>query len=266
MPYKNKEKAKEYGRQWRLKNKEKIKEKAKEYGRQYRLKNKEKISEYGRKIRLKSSYKKRMEEWRLKNKQKILENRRQWRLENKEDVKKYMKEYFIQNNEKLKGQNKEYYLKNKERLNLLNKQWYLDNIEKVKQCNYIYRKGKGKEILAEARRKLDRKKRKEDPNYRITKNLRSRLRSALKGSNKSAITMKLIGCSIFELWKHLESHPSWEAWMTRENYGKMWHVDHIKPCASFDLTCPNQQRICFNYTNLQPLEAIENMRKGAKIL
>ena len=151
-------------------------------------------------------------------------------------------------------------------MNLINKQWYLDNIEKVKQYTYIYRKGKGKEILAEARRKLDRKKRKEDPSYRITKNLRNRINRALKSSNKSAVTMKLIGCSIFELWKHLESHPSWEAWMTRENYGKMWHVDHIKPCASFDLTCPNQQRICFNYKNLQPLEAIENMRKGAKIL
>jgi len=262
MPYKNKEKAKEYKRQWRLKNKQKILENQ----RQWYLENKEKISEYGRKIRLKSSYKKRMKEWRLKNKQKLLENQRQWRLENKEDVKKYMKEYFIQNKEKAKEKAKEYYLKNKERLNLLGKQWYRDNIEKAKQDNYIYRKGKGKEILAEARRKLDRKKRKEDPNYRITKNLRSRLRRALKGSNKSAITMKLIGCSIFELWKHLESHPSCEAWMTRENYGKMWHVDHIKPCASFDLTCPNQQRICFNYTNLQPLEAIENMRKGAKIL
>ena len=262
MPYKNKEKNLEYKRRWCLKNKEKVRG----YGRKYRLKNKEKISEYGRKYRSTEHRKKYMKEWLLKNKQKIIETRRRWRIKNKESVKKYMKEYFIKHNEKLKGQNKEYYLKNKERLNFLNKQWYQNNIERVKKINYIYRKGKGKEILAEARRKLDRKKRKEDPNYRITKNLRSRLRRALKGSNKSAITMKLIGCSVFELWKHLESHPSWEAWMTRENYGKTWHVDHIKPCASFDLTCSNQQRICFNYTNLQPLEAIENMKKGAKIL
>ena len=51
--------------------------------------------------------------------------------------------------------------------------------------------------------------------------------------------------------------------MTWERYGE-WHVDHIRPCASFDLTDPEQQTICFNYENLQPLWAIDNMKKGAK--
>jgi hypothetical protein len=72
--------------------------------------------------------------------------------------------------------------------------------------------------------------------------------------------MELIGCSIDKLWNHLES--KFESWMTKENYG-LWHVDHIIACAKFDLTRPEQQRTCFHYTNLQPLEAIENMRKGA---
>jgi hypothetical protein len=52
--------------------------------------------------------------------------------------------------------------------------------------------------------------------------------------------------------------------MTRKNYGK-WHVDHIRPCASFDLTNPKQQQICFHYTNLQPLWAIDNIKKGVKL-
>ncbi len=42
------------------------------------------------------------------------------------------------------------------------------------------------------------------------------------------------------------------------------HVDHIRPCASFDLTRASQQRACFHFTNLQPLWAADNRRKGAK--
>ena len=53
--------------------------------------------------------------------------------------------------------------------------------------------------------------------------------------------------------------------MSWDNYGK-WHIDHIIPCASFDLADETQQRLCFHFTNLQPLEASENMRKGCKIL
>ena len=52
--------------------------------------------------------------------------------------------------------------------------------------------------------------------------------------------------------------------MTRDNYG-MWHVDHIIPCASFDFSDPKQQELCFHYTNLQPLWAEDNLKKGAKL-
>lgn len=44
-----------------------------------------------------------------------------------------------------------------------------------------------------------------------------------------------------------------------------WHVDHIIPCSSFDLTDIKQQKICFHYTNLQPLWAIDNLKKSNKI-
>lgn len=72
-------------------------------------------------------------------------------------------------------------------------------------------------------------------------------------------TIKLIGCSIEQLKQHLEKQ--FKLGMSWFNYGK-WHVDHIKPCASFDLTDIEQQKQCFNYTNLQPLWAEENLVKG----
>jgi hypothetical protein len=53
--------------------------------------------------------------------------------------------------------------------------------------------------------------------------------------------------------------------MTRENHG-IWHIDHITPCTAFDLTDPEQQKKCFHYTNLQPLWASDNIRKGNKII
>ena len=74
-------------------------------------------------------------------------------------------------------------------------------------------------------------------------------------------TMKLIGCDIPHLIKHLESN--FKDGMTWDNYGK-WHVDHIQPCISFDLEDINQQKKCFHYTNLQPLWAKENWLKGDK--
>lgn len=52
--------------------------------------------------------------------------------------------------------------------------------------------------------------------------------------------------------------------MSWENYGSYWHVDHKIPCAKYDLTDPNQQKACFHFSNLQPLEASENIRKSDK--
>lgn len=76
--------------------------------------------------------------------------------------------------------------------------------------------------------------------------------------------IKLIGCSIEDFWIYLES--KFEPGMTRENYGKVWHIDHIMPCAIFDLTKPEHQKRCFHFSNLQPLFAEDNRRKSDKIV
>src|SRR6185369_5813664 len=81
-------------------------------------------------------------------------------------------------------------------------------------------------------------------------------------NKKSAKTKDLVGCPIEDLWKRLASQ--FRPGMTPENYGSVWHVDHKRPCASFDFSNPEHQRQCFHYSNLQPLFIEENRAKRDK--
>ncbi len=105
-----------------------------------------------------------------------------------------------------------------------------------------------------------------NPNFRIRLYLSNRFRQAIRKSGGLKINrmIKLIGCSIEDFWIYLES--KFEPGMTRENYGKVWHIDHIMPCAIFDLTKPEHQKRCFHFSNLQPLFAEDNRRKSDKIV
>jgi len=100
-----------------------------------------------------------------------------------------------------------------------------------------------------------------DIQYRLKRTLRRRVQNRLKENSKSASTMELIGCTAAQCKAHLEAQ--FVDGMTWANHGD-WHIDHIRPCASFDLAQQAEQRLCFNYTNLQPLWAADNIAKGAK--
>lgn len=102
---------------------------------------------------------------------------------------------------------------------------------------------------------------KNDIEYRLLISLRNRLGKFIKRNSKSKRTIELLGCSVEFLKQHLESQ--FKPGMSWDNYGK-WHIDHIKPCASFDLSKPEEQQECFHYTNLQPLWGEENLTKGSK--
>ena len=101
------------------------------------------------------------------------------------------------------------------------------------------------------------------PSNRILKRLRYRTWSALKGITKAESTLNLIGCSIEQLMEHIQKQ--FKPGMAWNNYGKGgWHIDHIKPCAKFNLLDPEEQKKCFHFTNLQPLWALENILKSDK--
>lgn len=112
------------------------------------------------------------------------------------------------------------------------------------------------------KREWNAKQRRENIGWRIRTALSVRVWGALKFTNRGAKkTLELLGCTVDELKRHLQIQ--FRPGMTWDNYGE-WHIDHIRPCASFDLTDPEQQRQCFNFKNLQPLWAKDNLSKGAK--
>lgn len=134
-----------------------------------------------------------------------------------------------------------------------NRQRYPKNRAAILKRNALWRKANWNKVL-ESRRK---------PQYAIAASLRVRIVSALKaaGASRAARTAELVGCSLEELRRHFEAQ--FKEGMSWENHGK-WHIDHKRPCASFDLCDATEQRRCFHWSNLQPLWACENISKGAK--
>ncbi len=87
------------------------------------------------------------------------------------------------------------------------------------------------------------------------------MKQALDGRRKPCHTFEAVGCTVAELKTHLESQ--FKPGMSWDNRSE-WHVDHIRPLASFDLTDPAQFKQAWHYSNLQPLWEAENLSKGCK--
>lgn len=218
----------------------------------------------------------------------------------------YRKEYYKKNKEaELATQKKyreanesyhtEYYSTSKhlwkEKYIIKAKKYYQENKDIILSKSKIYRQTNDYKHRYESYRKAYQSKNKEkinkysneyikyrcstDPNFKIKVLLRSRLNSVLKGKGirKTQKTLDLLGCHVTELKHHLELMFS--PTMSWENHGTVWHIDHIIPCSSFDLTLIESQKQCFHYTNLQPLfittrvidgvEYIGNLNKSNKL-
>ena len=168
-----------------------------------------------------------------------------------------LKEYKKYNKEKIKEYNKEYKKANKEKIKEYNKEHYKANKEKRKEQIKEYNK-----TNKERRNKLRRERKKIDPLFKLSSNLRNRNWFAFKskGYKKNTKTQEMLGVN----WEVCKSHieRQFTKGMTWDNQGE-WHIDHIIPLASAN-TKQELKKLC-HYSNLQPLWAVDNIIKSAKI-
>lgn len=220
----------------------KCKECVKEYKKKHQQENKEKIREYKKQYREENidKIKKKDNNYYKDNKNKIKEQRNV----KKEEIKIYQKKYRDENKTTIQENMKEYREKNKDKIKEQQKEYY------------------SREDVIDRRREYMTNKYHSDIGFNIACKLRSRLRDALKENWKTGGTLELLGCDIefFEKWIEYQFDVN----MSWDNCGSYFHLDHIKPCAKFDLSKEEDQKICFHWSNMQPLYGPENISKNDK--
>jgi len=239
---------KEYMKRYREKNKEKLKRRSK----LYHLRNRERMNKLNR-----DNY--------YKNKERRNKQSAEYYAKNRDKMVEWHKAHYIKNRDKNKLydriRSKKYHMINKDKEREYNKKYRLNNKDKIKKRNHSwYLKTKGKFKIQKRKYWFNRYR--TNINHRISSVIRSRIRQVLKRNSKSEKTKELIGCSTEELKQHLQKQ--FTLGMNWKNYGFGWHIDHIRPCASFDLSKSEEQRKCFHFSNLQPLWANENLSKLKK--
>ena len=147
---------------------------------------------------------------------------------------------------KKKNKKKEYYYNNQEKCCERSRDWYENNKEIKNQKHTVY----------------IRTRRQNDIEFKLYSNIQGRIYSALKG-NKKDYTLDIISCSIefYKNWLEFQFNEN----MNWNNHGEYWHIDHVKPCASFDLFDDNQIKECFSWKNVRPIEKVLNLIKNDKL-
>jgi len=234
-------------------------------------------------LQIKEYNRNRMLIWRRNNPDKIkIQNKKNsmWRKNNPDKVKAQKQRNYLKHTKQHKEKRKEYYKNNKEKALVRAKEWAKNNPTKVKassrKCQQNIRKNNPERInlyqqkwQKNNREKIRNYKKKyleKNLNGRLSEQLRSRINKALKvnGVVKTIKTLELIGTSIEKLKIHLEKQfLSGMSWENHSYYG--WHIDHIIPLDSFNLSDVEQQKKACHYTNLQPLWWKDNLKKHNKI-
>lgn len=219
-------------------------------------------------------------EYYQKNKEKILQNKKEYYQENKEKMQKrmqlYSKKWYQNNKKKMRLRHREYYRKNKERILQYHKKWYQKSKEKIlQQCKKYYQKNrervrwrhkkynqKNKEGILWYKKKWQKYRRETNPKYRLDENMGTAIWTSLKNKKAEQRWETLVGYTLKELIEHLEKQ--FDSKMKWGNYGSYWVIDHVKPRSLFDYTSPDDLEFkqCWALENLQPLEKIENIKKG----
>jgi len=147
--------------------------------------------------------------------------------------------------------------------NRSNKNYHKKSRDEKRELSRLNRERQDPEKRKKYFRDYSKTRSQKDLKFKIANDLRSRVRSAIKNDSgvKSVKTIDLIGCSVKDLIKFLEDQfikdMNWDNWK-RDG----WHIDHIRPCNSFNLRDENQQKVAFNWRNLKPIWGYENMSKN----
>jgi len=99
---------------------------------------------------------------------------------------------------------------------------------------------------------------------KVNMNFSRRMRKSLNGLKNGMSWESLVGYTIIDLKEHLEKQ--FTDGMTWENYGE-WHIDHVKPICKFNINSVDCEdfKTCWSLDNLQPLWAIDNLKKGGNL-
>lgn len=246
----------EYLKKWADANKERIRE----YGRRYYLKNKEMIREKTDvwKAANRNATCEMTKRSQAKHPEKVAARRIRYRAENRERLLAEAKAYREKNREALNEQNRLHQLRKRGRTPEQAEAWKAERARV--QATGLKWSQRNKEWV----RTYSRIRLKTNPHFAMKVRLCARMYAWFRksGSRKSIRTRELIGIDYEGFVAHIEA--LFQPGMSWENRSE-WHLDHILPCASFDLTDVDQQKVCFNYKNIQPLWAMDNMKKGDKV-
>ena len=175
------------------------------------------------------------------------------------------KEDYQINKEYILKRNRKYRNKHRDTINKKLNKYYYENHEKMLASALRSRSKRRKERSA-AQYEYKKKRLKKDHIFKMKETIRGRIYLCLKRSKiiKSQTLIDLLGTNNMNVvWGYLEKQ--FKRGMTKQNHGK-WHIDHIRPISSFNLNDIEQQKQCFNYKNMQPLWAADNLKKGSLCL
>ncbi len=195
------------------------------------------------------------------NVEKMKQRKKEW-VKNNSDKNKETLVRFYENNPDKK---KEYAEKYKETRNIKARERYKQNREKEIARSLKY----NQEHLENTRRlrKEHHKRIRNTVKGRLSQSMRGGINYSLKlkGSRKWCSWINMVDYTIDQLKTHLEKQFTPK--MNWDNYGTYWHIDHKIPIAYFDFKSSDDVgfKLCWALKNLQPLEKIANMKKGAKI-
>lgn len=197
----------------------------------------------------------------MRNRAAHYQKQREYIAQNPEKVKAMRASYVKRNAEKIAIKRSEHYQKNKEHVRNVTRDYVRRNKAEVDRKRAIYLK-KNRKKIAEQRRIWSKKEKSNNEQFDIATRLRKRIHTMLRRRKASFRTMELLGCSLPNFMLHIQKQfklgMNW-------NNRNLWHIDHILPCASFDMTNDAHVRQCFHYTNMQPLWATENLSKSDKL-